>query len=80
MSKKVLFTANQIFDKKRIYWVKSYKTLLKYISEDFKDVLKPTVIGKGKGKRYYIKEERLNDFIKKFEENKLNNKAGQKSS
>lgn len=69
MSKKLL-TVHQIFEEKRIYWVKTYKTLLKYM-DVYKHILEPTIVGKKSGKRYYIKEENLNKFIKKFEENNL---------
>lgn len=67
MSKKLL-TAHQIFQDKTIYWVRTYKTLLKYISKTYKHILKPTVVGKKSGKRYFIREENLIKFIKRFED------------
>ena len=69
MSKKLL-TAHQIFCDKKIYWVKTYKTLLKYMDK-YKHILKPTVVGEKSGKRYFVSESNLNEFVRKFEENNL---------
>jgi len=70
VTKKVL-TARQIWASKRIYWVTSYKALLKYISKDYVDVFNPITTGDRSGKRYYVKEENLDKFIKQFEGNML---------
>ena len=67
-----LLTARQIWAAKRVYWVTSYKALLKYISKDYASIFKPITTGERSGKRYYIKEENLERFIELFESNKLN--------
>lgn len=64
-------TIHQIWRSNRIYWVGNYKTLLKYVSSDYRDILQPIIKGSRTGKRYFIKEENLNAFIKKFESNEL---------
>ena len=66
-----LLTARQIWASKKIYWVTSYKALLKYISKDYIDIFKPIMTGHLSGKRYYIHEDNLNEFIRKFENNEL---------
>ncbi|HCR35817.1 TPA: hypothetical protein DIU22_02125 [Candidatus Woesebacteria bacterium] len=66
-----LLTARQIWASKRIYWITSYKALLKYISKDYIDIFKPILTGSRSGTRYYIKDENLQNFIKKFETNQL---------
>ena len=66
-------TVHQVWKSKKIYWVHTYKTLLKYVSEDYKDIFKPIIkAGRGRsGKRYYIPEQNITDFVKKFENNEL---------
>jgi len=66
-----LLTARQIWASKRIYWVTSYKALLKYISKDYIEIFKPITTGSKSGKRYYVREENLEKFIKMFENNEL---------
>ena len=66
-----LYTARQIWASKKIYWVTSYKALLKYISKDYVDIFKPITTGNASGTRYYVKEENIDAFIKKFENNQL---------
>lgn len=66
-----LYTARQIWAAKRIYWVTSYKALLKYISKDYVDIFKPITTGSASGKRYYVKDENITAFIQKFESNQL---------
>lgn len=66
-----LYTARQIWATKKIYWVTSYKALLKYISKDYVNIFKPITTGSTSGKRYYVKEENINAFIYKFENNQL---------
>lgn len=70
MSKK-LMTIHQIWRSKKIYWVGTYKTTLKYVSSDYVDIFQPIVKGSGSGKRYFVKEENIDKFIAKFENNKL---------
>lgn len=69
--KEKLYTARQIWADKRIYWVTSYKALLKYISKDYVDIFKPITTGATSGKRYYVKEANIQAFVKKFENNQL---------
>lgn len=66
-----LLTARQIWSSKKIYWVTSYKALLKYISSEYTHIFQPITTGTESGKRYYVKEENLNKFIKMFENNEL---------
>jgi hypothetical protein len=71
MTNKKLLSVHEIWKTKKIYWVSTYKTLLKYVSKDYEDILKPIVKGSKSGKRYFVSEENLNLFIKKFENNEL---------
>lgn len=70
---KELLSVHEIWQHNYIYWIKTYKTLLKYISKDYVDIFKPILkAGKGRsGKRYYVARENLDNFIKKFENNEL---------
>jgi len=70
MSKKV-FTIHQIWRSKKIYWVDTYKTILRYVSSDYIDIFQPIVKGKRTAKRYFVKEENIDKFVTKFENNKL---------
>ena len=72
---KKLMTVHKIWKSKKIYWINTYKTLLKYVSTDYTDIFKPIIkTGKGKsGKRYYVSEKNLNEFVRKFENNELSN-------
>ncbi len=70
---KKLLSIHQIWKEKRIYWISTYKTLLKYISKDYVEIFKPIVKGNRSGKRYFVKEENLQEFIRKFESNELAN-------
>jgi len=70
-NKKKLLTARQVWSEKRIYWITSYKALLKYISEDYVDIFKPIVKGTQSGKRYFVTEDNIDLFIQKFENNEL---------
>ncbi len=67
-----LLTVREIHTQKKVYWIKSYKALLRYVSTDYIDIFKPIIKGSKSGKRYFIKEENLNIFLKKFENNELN--------
>lgn len=71
MTTKKLFSVHEIWKSKKIYWISTYKTLLKYISTDYVDVFKPITKGKKSGKRYFVSNENLDEFIKKFEQNEL---------
>lgn len=64
-------SARDIWKSKQIYWITTYKTLLKYISVDYTDILKPIIKGSKSGKRYYVKKENLDKFIEMFESNQL---------
>lgn len=68
---KRLLTARQVWSSKKIYWITSYKSLLKYISQDYTDIFKPIVKGCNSGKRYFITEEKVDEFVHKFENNEL---------
>jgi len=67
---KTLYTARQIHQDKRFYWLKSYKVVLRYLRE-YEHILKPITTGSNSGKRYYVSEENIKKFVKMFENNKL---------
>ena len=71
LEQKRLLTARQIWTSKKIYWITSYKSLLKYISQDYTDIFKPIVKGDTSGKRYFVAEENVDEFIRKFENSEL---------
>lgn len=50
---------------------RTYKTVLRYVSEDYKDIFQPVIVGKGSGTRYYVKEENIIKFKEKFLNNNL---------
>lgn len=56
---------------KPISWIKSYKTLLKYVSETYKTIFNPVIVGEGSGTRYYIEIESVVKFLYKFENHNL---------
>jgi len=74
MQEKELMSARNLWQSKKINWVTSYKTLLKYISTDYAHILKPIIKGRKSGKRYFIKMENVEKFIEQFEANKLDKK------
>lgn len=59
---------------KPISWIKSYKTLLKYVSETYKPIFKPIIVGEGSGTRYYMEIENVVQFLYSFETPKDKNK------
>lgn len=71
LENKRLLTARQVWASKKIYWITSYKSLLKYISKDYIDTFKPIIKGTKSGKRYFVTEENVNNFVQKFEANEL---------
>ena len=70
MNKKPL-SIHQLWRSKKIYWVDTYKTIIRYVSKDYTDIFKPIVIGSGTGKRYFVKAENIDKFVRMFENNKL---------
>jgi len=68
---KKLLTARQVWSSNKIYWITSYKSLLKYISKDYVDIFKPINKGLNSGKRYFVTEENVDEFVRKFENNEL---------
>jgi len=68
---KKLLTARQVWTSKKVYWITSYKSLLKYVSVEYTDIFKPIIKGGKSGKRYFIAEENVNEFVRKFENNEL---------
>ena len=74
MKNNELLSAHSIWKDKKIYWVKTYVTVLKYITNEYVDILKPVSVGRKTGKRYYVKEENLNKFLQMFKDNKLTDK------
>ena len=68
--KKVL-SAHQIHRGMMFPWVKSYKTVLLYITKDYKHILKPIVKGSRSGTRYFVPEGNIKKFVHMWETNKL---------
>jgi len=68
---KQLLSVHEIWKMKKIYWLNTYKTILKYISRDYKDIFKPIIKGSKTGKRYFVNIENIKIFIEKFENNEL---------
>lgn len=68
--KKVL-SAREVWETREIYWVTSYKTLLRYIARDYRHVLKPITRGKGAARRYYIPGTNVAELVRKFESSEL---------
>lgn len=48
---------------KPIHWIKSYKTLIRYVSDRYVDVLNPTVEGEASGKRYFMTLDDIATYI-----------------
>src|SRR3989344_4289531 len=63
------YSARQIREKKIFYWIKSYKTTIKYIHY-YEHILKPIQMRTGSGSRYYILGKNLKKFVWMFENNK----------
>jgi len=66
-----LLSIHQIWRSKKIYWIDTYKTLIRYVSKDYADVFKPIIMGSRSGTRYFVKEKNIERFVRKFEGNKL---------
>ncbi len=67
-----MYSAREIREENLIYWVTSYKTILKYMSHrKFSRILKPKVRGKASGKRYLVEGKNLQELIDRFERNEL---------
>ena len=64
-------SVHQLLQSKLIHWLKSYKTLLKYVSVEYVDIFKPTVLGTTTGTRYYVEVENIIEFLKKFDNNEF---------
>jgi len=78
VSEKTLISARELWlhcvgPDKPISWIRSYKTLLKYVSENYKSIFNPVVIGEGSGTRYYIEIDNVVEFLYKFENHELDN-------
>lgn len=73
MKNNQLLSIHQIWKNDSIYWVSTYKTLLKYVSKDYVKIFKPIIKGSRSGKRYFVKQENLDLFVSKFENNELSN-------
>ena len=67
------YTTHEIFQNGYFAWVKSMKTLTKWIKRDMEgqNVLATQTSGEGTGKRYLIKGENLIKFIAQFEDGSL---------
>jgi hypothetical protein len=65
---------HQIFKSGKIYWIKSWPTLRKWVENDMKgnNILDPIVIGEGKGRRYFVKKENIDKYVQAFENHQLN--------
>lgn len=58
-----------------IYWIRSYKTLLNYVSIDRRDEFQPHEVGENSGTRYLIPVENITRFINNYESNLLGQKT-----
>ena len=67
---KKLYTARQVAQSKKIYWIKSYKAILSYMCR-YEHILKPIKTRTVSGVRYYVEEENLNEFVRMFENSEL---------
>jgi len=68
-----LMSAREVYNRKMIYWVNSYQTILKYM-KDYNKIIKPIIKGSGRdsqGTRYYVKANNVIKFVKMFESNQL---------
>ena len=72
MKRQDIMSAREIWQSKKVYWIKTYKTLLRYIAVDYVHIFKPMTKGSKSGSRYYVKKENLDKFIEMFEANQLN--------
>jgi hypothetical protein len=66
-----LLSIHQIWKGKKIYWVDTYKALIRYVSKDYANIFKPIIMGSRSGKRYFVKEKNIERFVRRFESNKL---------
>lgn len=64
-------SARELWQSNLIYWISSYKALLKYVSTDYAHIFTPVINGSASGKRYYIPTEHIATFLYKFENNEL---------
>jgi len=77
MTEEKYITLNELFKSGRIYWLKSFQTLRKWILRDIKckNILETRMItnseGLKTGTRYFIPERNIDNFIQAFKENKL---------
>ena len=70
-SMKKLLSAHEVWRSQKVYWVGSYKTLLRYIADDYRHILKPIVKGKDSARRYYVQESNINELLRRFENSEL---------
>jgi len=66
-----LLSIHQIWKSNQIYWVGSYKTVLGYVSKDYSHIFKPIVKGERSAKRYFVPQENVREFVRRFENNEL---------
>lgn len=71
---KNIITARELWAYHLVYWISSYKALLKYISKDYVDIFQPIVKGNDSGRRYFIEVGNVKTFLAKFESNELSKK------
>ena len=67
-----IYSAHQVYEDKRIYWIRSYKAVLKYMNI-YSHILKPITTGENdsSNRRYYVTEENLKRFVRMFENSEL---------
>lgn len=73
MTKRPL-SIHQIWRSKKIHWIETYKTIIKYVSRDYVDIFKPIIMRSGSGRRYFVEEKKVNKFVQMFKNNELLNK------
>ena len=66
-----VLSVHKVWKNKLLFWVKTYKTVLKYVSSEYSDIFRPTIVGSKTGKRYFVKKENVEKFINMFQNNEL---------
>ncbi len=71
MNKKEYMSMREVL--KRIWWIRSFATLRKWVERDHNtsNFLQSIRVGQGRGTRYYFKKEIVEEYVRKFEKGEL---------
>lgn len=60
----------QLKNSKRIWWIRSYPTLKRWIEKDISgsNILKTVKVGSGKSTRYFFLKENVEKYVRAFEQ------------